>query len=295
MKIQYTNELHLSAENKTRLLQINSILEEYKSQDLILTLRQLYYQLVSADIIPNLPSEYSKLSILLGKGRMAGIVDWDSIEDRVRVPKIPYNADCVSDALNDIISQYRLDRMRDQNVYIEVWIEKDALSGIISKVTNKYHCRLMVNRGYSSITAMHDAAIRFKRQKNGYGKTGYIIYLGDHDPSGMDMVRDIGTRLKEFGVNVDIIHAALLDEQIQKYNPPPNPAKVTDPRADKYIAKYGRTSWEVDALKPNVLMNIVDKEIQQMIDNHKYRNMLLQEKIDIAKMERFRDEMEGDI
>jgi hypothetical protein len=75
MKIQYTNELHLSESNIARLLQINSILEEYRSQDLILTLRQLYYQLVSADIIPNLPSEYNKLSILLGKGRMAGVVD----------------------------------------------------------------------------------------------------------------------------------------------------------------------------------------------------------------------------
>jgi hypothetical protein len=110
----------------------------------------------------------------------------------------------------------------------------------------------------------------------------------------MDMVRDIGTRLTEFGVNVNIIHAALLDEQIQKYNPPPNPAKITDPRADKYIAKYGRTSWEVDALKPNVLMNIVDTEIQKLIDIGLYGDMLAQEQIDIEKMKTFRDEMEGE-
>ena len=283
MKKTYYESLHLSRPNIKRLEQINAIIEEYHEQEYKLTLRQLYYQLVSRDITPNKVREYTKLSTILVKGRMAGLVDWEAIEDRTRVPKIPYYASSVGGAISDIIQQYRLDRMRDQNVYIEVWVEKDALSGVISRITEKYHVRLMVNRGYSSTTAMHDASERIIES----GKTAYILYLGDHDPSGMDMVQDIRSRLIEFNADVTIIPVALTDEQIEKYNPPPNPAKISDPRAIKYIKKYGETSWEVDALPPIVLNNLIEKEIQLLIDHQKYRNLIIQEKIDISKLKEF--------
>lgn len=283
MKEKYCSSLHLSKSNKIRLDQINVIVEEYHEQGYKLTLRQLYYQLVSRDIIPNKVEEYAKLSTILVKGRMAGLVDWDAIEDRVRFPKIPYYASGVEGAISDITHQYRLDRMRDQNVYIEVWVEKDALSGVISRVTEKYHIRLMVNRGYSSATAMHDAAERIIESQ----KLAYILYLGDHDPSGMDMIRDIRSRLLGFNAGVTVIPVALTDEQIEKYNPPPNPAKISDPRATKYIEKYGVSSWEVDALTPIVLNNLIAKEIQLLIDHQKYRNLLIQEEIDISRLKGF--------
>jgi hypothetical protein len=280
MKEIYSESLHLSKANTDRLEQINTIIEEYHEQGYKLTLRQLYYQLVSRDIIPNKTEEYAKLSTLLVKGRMAGIVDWDAIEDRIRVPKIPYYAANIAGAIADVTRQYRLDRMRDQDVYLEVWVEKDALSGVIRRTTEKYHIRLMVNRGYSSATAMHDAAERIINSE----KKAYILYLGDHDPSGMDMVRDIRSRLLEFGADVEIIPVALTDEQIKTYNPPPNPAKITDPRSSAYIAKYGQYSWEVDALTPTVLNNLIEKEIRGLIDHRRYRDLLIQEDIDIRKL-----------
>lgn len=130
MKQAFTNRLQLSRANAERLETINEIIEEYAADGYAVTLRQLYYQLVARDIIPNRTAEYAKLSDLLKKGRMAGIVDWDAIEDRVRRPYIPYWASGVRGALEDTVSQYRLDRMADQETYIEVWCEKDALSGI---------------------------------------------------------------------------------------------------------------------------------------------------------------------
>ena len=291
MKQAYTESLHLSKANIERLNVINDIIEEYRQQGYKLTLRQLYYQLVSRDIIANKVQEYAALSGILVKGRMAGIVDWDAIEDRIRIPKIPYSADDIADALDDLIGQYRRDRMCNQEVYIEVWVEKDALSGVISRITNKYHVRLMVNRGYSSATAMHDAALRILRASN-CGQEAFILYLGDHDPSGMDMVRDIRDRLLEFGADVTVKAIALTDEQIAKYNPPPNPAKIADPRATAYIEKYGPTSWEVDALKPNVLNSLVESNIKLLIDMEKFDEMRTLESRDIRKLTAFKEKQE---
>ena len=293
----FSDALHLSKPNIERLIVINTIIEEYRLQGYKLTLRQLYYQLVSRDIIPNKVEEYAKLSSLLVKGRMAGYVDWDAIEDRIRVPKLPYWAFDVPDAISDMIRSYRRDRLGDQDTYIEVWVEKDALSGVLSRITTKYHVRLMVNRGYSSATAMHDASVRINRQTE-EGKQAYILYLGDHDPSGMDMVRDITDRLAGFGSEVTVEHIGLTDEQITRYNPPPNPAKVSDPRAKDYIAKYGATSWEVDALKPEILNNLVETGILNLIDEQRYLAVLEQEKKDVALMKKFQqqsaEEMEDD-
>lgn len=282
MKQAY-NSLHLSTQNKERLEQINSIIEEYRAQGYILTLRQLYYQLVSRGIIENKVAEYRNLSAILGKGRMAGIVDWDAIEDRTRVPMIQYSADNPKDAIYDIINQYKVDRMRDQDVYLEIFVEKDALSGVLSRIANKYHIKLMVNKGYSSISAMHDSALRWIDASK-RGKTSYLLYVGDHDASGIDMIRDIKDRFSEFGADVKIKHIALLDEQIEKYNPPPNPTKLSDPRAATYIKKYGKTCWEVDALKPELLNSLVENQIVSLIDINKFNENLEQEKRDIEQL-----------
>lgn len=283
-KETFREDLHMSASNKERLQIINDIIEEYNAQHYRLTLRQLYYQLVSRDVIPNKTEEYAKLSVLLGKGRMAGFVDWDAIEDRIRQPYLPYWVLGVPDAIEDTIKQYRLNRQYDQDNYIEVWVEKDALSGVLKRVTSEYHVNLMVNRGYSSITAMHDAYNRFARAER-TGQSGIILYLGDHDPSGVDMVRDISTRLTEFGVSVDVQHIALTDEQIESYNPPPNPTKVSDPRAKSYIAKYGHTSWEVDALRPDVLHKFVVSSIEANIDMDLFNEQKEQEREDVETLE----------
>lgn len=309
MKIAYTSNLRLGKANIARLEEVNDILEDYASQGYILTLRQLYYQLVSQDIIPNSDKEYKNLSLLLGKGRMAGVVDWDGIEDRLRVPYIPYWSNRLKNALRDLKQQYRRNRQEDQPTYIEVWCEKDALSGILKKVTSHYHVRLMVNRGYSSITAMHDAFERFKDHawENGTPNVK-ILYLGDHDPSGMDMIRDIEERINEFidgfkeqdndfyilndngNVNFEIESIALTTAQVRQYKPPPNPAKITDPRAKWYIAEHGNVSWEVDALPPNVLDKLLRSSIEDEMDMVIFQNKLDEEAGDIARLQRIIDE-----
>lgn len=292
MKSAFFEKLHLNKSNIKRLDVVNKIVDEYKEQGYILTLRQLYYQLVSRDIISNNQREYSKLSNLLVQGRMSGIVDWESIEDRIRKPKLPYWVTGIPDAVNDIVEQYRLDRQEGQENYIELWVEKDALSNVLYRITSHYHIRLMVNRGYSSCTALYEAYNRiYDAMQN--EQNCYILYLGDHDPSGLDMIKDIGRRLNnEFGLGcngnpVEIVHIGLTDEQIKTYNPPPNPTKITDTRAKDYMIKYGNTCWEVDALKPEILTNIVKNKIEELIDIELFEEIIEREKEDVKKLKEF--------
>lgn len=290
----------MSKNNLTRLAQINSIIEEYQEDGYVLTLRQLYYQLVSRDIIPNKQAEYSKLSTILKEGRMAGIVDWDAIEDRLRRPDKPSSFDSPKDILDAAIKQYALPRQEGQSAYIEVWVEKDALSGVLKRVTEKYHIPILVNRGYSSASAMFDSFKRF-RLANYNGQSIEILYLGDFDPSGIDMIRDIRDRIAEFVMGdygydsyedfednfpFSITPIALTKEQIRLYNPPPNPAKVTDPRAKDFIKAHGKTSWEVDALRPEVLNDLLNNAIVQRIDMSLFDSMVRRESADKSKLKK---------
>lgn len=293
MKYAYVQKLALNAKNKEQLAAINAIVEKYRKQGYRLSLRQLYYQLVTQNVIKNDQKEYAKLSQLLTKGRMAGIVDWDAIEDRLRRPYIPYYVSGLKAAMQDTIDQYRLDRMKGQENYLEIWVEKDALSEVLKRSTGPFHVRVMVNRGYSSTSAMHDAFLRFNsvidaanEEEESRNVKVTIIYLGDLDPSGEDMTRDIGERIKTFFFgfaredwgwdeeefdpwfeeHFEIVKIALTVAQVRQYNPPPNPAKVSDPRATAYIAKFGHNSWEVDALEPSVLHKLVQDNIKARID-----------------------------
>lgn len=281
-KICYREKLHLSQKNVERLEIINEIIEEYAAQGYRLTLRQLYYQLVSRDIIPNKKSEYAKLSHLLKNGRMAGVVDFEAIEDRIRVPRRPYWVTGIPGALDDTIRQYRLNRQEGQDVYIECFSEKDAISNILYRITSFYHIYLIINRGYSSCTAMHDAHKRFENHDN-----NIILYLGDHDPSGLDMIRDIRDRLEEFGSTLEVVPVALTTAQVRQYDPPPNPAKITDPRAKWYIQEYGNTSWEVDALEPDVLHSLLREQIESRIDMDLFQDILDQEEEDKEELRTF--------
>ena len=161
-RIAYKDPKNLRNETRQLLSEIIEVVEDYHSQGFKLTLRQLYYQLVAADIIPNQQKMYAKLSKILSDARMCGQVDWDIIEDRVRVPKMHNQWDDIPDLVNSAVHSYRRDRHHNQENYVEVWVEKDALSGVLAPITDEYHVHLMVNRGYSSVSAMHDAALRFR-------------------------------------------------------------------------------------------------------------------------------------
>lgn len=311
-------DVKLSPKNKERLSIVNEIIKEYQAQDLVLTLRQLYYQLVSRDVIPNKQSEYAKLSTLLKEGRMGGIVDWDAIEDRLRKPYTPASFETPQEIIEAAHKQYRKDRMRGQDTYIEVWVEKDALSGVLKRVTSQYGVPILVNRGYSSCSSMFDSYNRFKDSMDDKSKT-VILYLGDYDPSGIDMIRDIKERTREFFLRhfiheieseaaaeqepsvrsnnfiiwfdnyFEIVPIALTRAQIDKYDPPENPAKRTDPRAKEFIKKHGSSSWEVDALRPEVLNSILKNNIEKRIDLSIYEDILEEEKEDRNNLEKIKD------
>jgi len=241
----------------------NAIVSAYMGQGLRLTLRQLYYQLVSRNIIPNEERAYKNLSNLVSDGRLCGEIDWDAIEDRIRIPVIPSEWANIGELVESALYAYRLPRWEDQDSYVELWVEKDALAGVLKPIAHQYHITLMVNRGYSSQSAMYEA---FQRLLNKNGRQREILYLGDFDPSGEDMVRDIQDRLDLFGANTFVYKIALTLGQVRKYNPPPNPAKHTDPRSRDFIARYGASSWEVDAIEPVELRKIIISEIETRVD-----------------------------
>lgn len=280
---QKFRDTSLNAKSMAYLKNINDIIEDYQSQGYNLTLRQLYYQLVTKNVISNHDREYKKLSRVLTEGRMAGLVDWDAIEDRLRRPQNVYTVTGVKDALKDTYRQYRLNRQSGQDTHIEVWVEKDAISSVLKRVTETYGINILVNRGYGSVTAIKDAYDRFGWRIKDYGREVVILYLGDHDPSGLDMIRDINSRISEM-LEIDelsnsfrIVPIALTMKQIKKYNPPPNPAKITDTRSPAYIEQYGRVSWEVDALPPEVLNNILESSILDFLDVDTYKEQVKEE------------------
>ena len=243
--------------------QANEIIEEYTAQGFDLTLRQLYYQFVSRDLISNIQKEYKRLGSIINDARLAGLIDWDSLVDRTRNLQSLAHWTSPSQIVNSCASQYRIDRWEGQPIRPEVWIEKDALLGVISEVCEKLDVPYFSCRGYTSQSEMWGAAQRTEQ----YEQPTLIIHLGDHDPSGIDMTRDIRDRLAMFMGGLEVKRIALNMDQVDKYTPPPNPAKLTDSRIGAYIAEFGEESWELDALEPQVLVDLVEKTILSVRDD----------------------------
>jgi len=281
MKEQFrTNRIR--PERRSMIDAVNGILQTYHSQGYRLTLRQLYYQLVAQGMVPNSIKEYSKLSQTCVIGRMNGLIDWDMIEDRVRIPYLEYYSNSPQEAIEDTLRQYKRDRQEGQPKHIEIWTEKDAVSNILKRVSKKFHVRLMINRGYSSCSAMYQTYNRFYAAD----KEQVILYVGDHDPSGLDMLRDIQERLYEFGAYAfKLIPVALTMSQINQFKPPPNPTKISDPRAKWYINQFGNTSWELDALSPKTLETLIKVAVISCLDTPQYNSIVKQENKDKIKLE----------
>ena len=215
---------------------VNRIIDEYQAEGYELTLRQVYYQLVARGYIPNSERSYKNLGNLINDGRLAGLIDWYAIVDRTRNLRRNSHWSNPQSIMESAKYSYMLDRWKDQPNYVEVWVEKDALIGIVSQICQKLDVPHFSCRGYTSQSEMWTAAMRFNQFD--YKESRTIIHLGDHDPSGIDMTRDIQERLQLFGADVDVKRVALTMEQIERFNPPPNPTKLSDARASGYISKY---------------------------------------------------------
>jgi len=283
-----------SADTKTLLSQIRKITTDYTNQGITMTLRQLYYQLVARDIIPNADEIYKRIGTLVTDAKYNGLLDWSALEDRGRPQSMSADWDNVRDLVDSAISSYRLPRWKDQEKYVELFTEKDALSSVLKPICRKYHIRLVVNKGYTSSSVMYELGKRITRKLK-EGKQVRLLYLGDHDASGLDMLRDITDRLTEMLEKgsqfifpaFKIIPVALTGAQIKQYNPPPNPAKITDPRAKWYIKQHGESSWEVDALKPEIMIEIVETAVQKEIDIEKYNAWIAKEKEQAKVLQEF--------
>jgi hypothetical protein len=251
----------------------NSVLTRYQAKGMMMTLRQLYYQAVAKDKLPeNTMKEYKKFGDLVSDGRMAGLISWRAIEDRTRNLKKNWHSTGPKDAIETISGWFGIDKWENQETRVEVWIEKDALLGVIGNICETLDVPYFSCRGYTSQTELWIAGQRVKRYVNSAEQNVVVLHLGDHDPSGIDMTRDIQERVSLFadGVDFQVKRLALNMDQVEKYNPPPNPAKIGDPRAKDYIKTHGEESWELDALEPEVLQKLIEKNVLKYRDERKW-------------------------
>lgn len=269
-KIQY-KEIKFRQNSLDLINLVNQVVDEYKAQGYELTLRQAYYQLVARDYIPNNERSYKNIGNLINDGRLAGLIDWYSITDRTRYLRGHSHWDEPADVIASAKYSYNLDKWKGQPNYVEVWVEKDALVDIVGQACDPIDTPYFSCRGYTSQSEMWGAAQRFIRQ--GYREQRIIIHLGDHDPSGIDMTRDIQERLNMFGADVYVKRVALTMNQIDQYNPPPNPAKLSDSRCHAYMEQFGDESWELDALEPSVITNLIRNEVTAFRDDVIYQEV----------------------
>lgn len=246
----------------------NDIIEEYREQGYTLTLRQLYYQFVSRDYIPNTQQSYKSLGSVINDGRLAGMIDWSAIEDRTRNLVKQWHFTSPKDAVEQMRKQYVIDMWDNQRTRMEVWIEKEALVGVISRKCEEWDIPYFACRGYVSQSEMYEAGKRADMAYHNCGQDTVIVHLGDHDPSGFDMTRDNDDRMSLFaGEAAPLVRRIALNmDQVNQYKPPPNPAKLTDSRARDYIARFGYKSWELDALDPKVINDLIDDAVSDFID-----------------------------
>jgi hypothetical protein len=276
MKITYENRTFSAAAHEV-IADAERICDEYAAQGYQLTLRQLYYQFIARDMFPesrrdpalgtkNTEKNYKWLGQLVSDGRVAGMIDWNHIHDTSRATQ---GGDAGWDSPRDIIEasarQYGISHWDGQPEYVEVWVEKEALAEVISRTASRWDVTSFACKGYVSQSAMHDAARRIRLREH-EGRKVTIIHLGDHDPSGIDMTRDIQDRLALFRSAARVDRIALTMDQVIALNPPPSPAKITDSRAADYIEQYGTDSWELDAIEPAQLDALVEDAILEHLD-----------------------------
>jgi hypothetical protein len=261
----------------------NTIIAEYEALGMTLTLRQLYYQLVSRDYIPNNNRAYQNLSAVISNARLAGLISWRALEDRTRFLRSNSHWSTPSDIIASAAHSFALDKWQDQETRVEVWIEKDALVGVLDGICTELDVPYFSCRGYTSQSEMWIAAQRLIRHVRG-NQDVLVVHLGDHDPSGIDMTRDIEDRIRLFmtkhlgtSSRFKLERIALNFDQIEEYDPPPNPAKLADPRATGYIAEHGDESWELDALNPTIIADLVRGIVDENRDDDLYNQIVERE------------------
>lgn len=250
---------------------VKGIVAEYAGMRL--TLRQIFYRLVAAQVIENTKSNYQGLSKILVEARKKRKIPYTAIEDRTRAMHNGHGSDLSGAAhfnrfwsyISNMDRNYTMPKWWGQPKRVQVWLEKQALQALFEQVTDEEGVDLAVVRGYPSLTFLWEAARTLRGLKD---QTIEIIYFGDFDPSGMDIERFVGETLKnDFGIEVNVTRISITREQIDEYNIPPAPAKTSDSRIEKFVEEHG-VSWQVelDAIEPRILQGLVRDAIRVHFD-----------------------------
>ena len=281
-KKQYI-ESNLKTNRRELLDKIIPIADEYMAKGYKITVRQMFYQLVTKGIVDNTDSAYYKTSDILKDGRLFGEIDWQLIVDRGRRPIMPAEFRSISHLIRSAKNAYRSDRWKEQKYYVEVIVEKDALAGILEPVAEEYHVSLLAGKGYPSISSMYDLAGRIEKKQS--EKKCVILYMGDHDPSGRDMVENIPKQMEQLRIRVKVDHIALTQNQISLYDLPSQYAKKSDSRYKKFKEKFGPKSCELDALEPGVLKEILKTNIKKYLNEDLYEQAIKKEDDDKNRLD----------
>jgi hypothetical protein len=277
---EHFTTINFRSEARAVIEQANAIIEQHQAQGFVLTLRQLYYQFVSRGLIANEQAEYKRLGTIVADARRAGLIDWGAIEDRTRYLRDLPTWRSPADRIADAAELYREDIWATQPYRVEVWIEKDALVGVIEDVCNAFRVPYFSCRGNVSDSEMYAAGKRFAAWMGEIEDTDQwpiILHLGDHDPAGLDMTRDIERRLGLFSRSLCSVQRLALNLD-QTAGLPPNPAKDTDSRYAEYVKRYGTTdSWELDALDPVIIVNLIRNALMGYIDAQAWNAAMTEE------------------
>lgn len=250
---------------KSDLAEIRAALYDTLEGDNPATVRQVFYRLVSVGIIDKTEAEYKNtVCRLLALMRREGALPFGWIADNTRWMRKPRTFSSVSDALKRTAELYRRALWDEQKVYVEVWLEKDALAGVLYPITSEWDVPLMVTRGYPSLSFLYEAAEQIGETE----KRTFIYYLGDHDPSGVNIPKVVERDLREMAPDADMTFERLAVnlEQIRRLNLPTRPTKKSDSRAKNFKGE----SVEVDAIPPATLRSLVRAAIVKHINKRAF-------------------------
>jgi hypothetical protein len=332
-KIEYESPSGSVLANLSIVADAERICASYAAQGYDLTLRGLYYQFVARGLFPdtrkwvrkpgttdswakadpsdpagtkNASPNYKWLGGILNDARLAGMIDWNHLTDSGRAASQYHGWSSPAAIVESSADSYTIDKWTTQPRIVEVWVEKDALNSVVSRACQAREVTSFACKGYVSASAMWRAARRIERYHQlGQGVT--ILHLGDHDPSGIDMTRDITDRLmtmvgadngragrpqpfRDWGDGrqwLEINRIALNMDQIEQYDPPSDPAKLGDSRSQNYIDTYDTDQcWELDALDPPVLDALISGAIEEIVDDEAYQARVDEQTDDQAKIRR---------
>ena len=257
-----------------------------------MTVRQLFYRLVSAGEIPNDRASYQLVSRLMTKARDDGRCEFDWIVDRSR----PEYAPCVfadaTEYARVMKRGYRKDYWKTQPWYVELWVEKDAIIGSIQDVTDDLGIVVRVGRGFLSTTKAHEIAEHFGSVRSSdLDKPINIFYLGDHDPSGRDIERDLKERIRGYMASgFDLTRLAIHKADIRKFHLPPLKIKSSDSRSESFRKRHGEQCVELDALPPTELRRRIRDAVEHCIDSELWDRAVAVENAELSSIESFADQ-----